>query len=666
MLASPEYVLDHIDVLHGDTADFPHTAISPSEVAPPNFYDADLEYVVSENLKQAISIIKRIQLKFEIVFQPRHHKEEATRKFVRLINALNAFHFHFDFISEILASSCRKNVAEIVARFQSISCYYRTITKKDDICLRLIKKTFKAVIFYVLNETEKIIEAFSTLKDGGLSEINNNPEALDCVQIITSKLEIVLEYFPEAAIIGCDDIFTHKKTSQLWAKLKENVETIVLCDKESMKNRFKSFFSLLTVVSATVYKSHQIKGNSLTDKILTGLNGLYYGAKVKDAEAKVALFLSDPKMESAFSVWNLLERQWIAGLMDLKLPSISYDRKLYINRLFPAINQETILREYEDGTLNKISTQGQFKPADLSNKKDVILESIFTEQADAVKMRIISPKPLVLKGESSEKARMMAYQFMNSKKAKSQKDAQDIIIHIHGGGFVSGSSGSHRPYLYKWAKSLNRIIFSIDYRLAPDHPYPAGLDDVWQAYNWIMNYAEPVLGIKIGKVILAGDSAGGNLVMALTLRAIKSGVKLPDGCLLAYPALNLFPKKFVPSYLLALEDKVLPSTMLKLCLKAYVPEQFNPLEDPFLSPLMASDELLNKLPPIKIVTGSGDPLNGDSWKFLHRMQNLNKDVKMVIYENMPHGFLNFDQVEGYKEVIQKTGQMLEEMFQSIP
>jgi hormone-sensitive lipase len=252
--------------------------------------------------------------------------------------------------------------------------------------------------------------------------------------------------------------------------------------------------------------------------------------------------------------------------------------------------------------------------------------------------------------------------FIKQGKSKMNTEIEGIIIHIHGGGFVSGSSGSHRTYLYRWAKSLNRIIFSIDYRLAPEYTYPACLDDCWQAYNWIINYSEPLLGIKTNKIILTGDSAGGNLAMALTLRAIKMGVRVPDGCMLSYPALNLFPKIFSPSYFLALEDMVLPSNMLKLVIKAYVSEEFDPKIDPFLSPLRASDELLAKLPPIRIVTGTKDPLHDDNWRFLQRMQGLNKDIKMLVYENMPHGFLQFDQIEEYKTVIEGTCKVLEELF----
>jgi len=215
-----------------------------------------------------------------------------------------------------------------------------------------------------------------------------------------------------------------------------------------------------------------------------------------------------------------------------------------------------------------------------------------------------------------------------------------IIIHIHGGGFVSMSSATHRAYLNKWVQNLNLIHFSIDYRLAPSNKYPDALDDVWQAYLWITTYAEKVLGIKNQKVILVGDSAGGNLALGLTLRLIRAGLAPPHACLLIYPALYISDNCSSPSLFGSLDDTLLPTSLLKLAIKAYIPEGVRTSEDPFISPLVASEELLKLLPPVRIIVGSKDPLYDDSWRMLARLKKLDKDVKMVVHEHIPHGFLN--------------------------
>ena len=77
------------------------------------------------------------------------------------------------------------------------------------------------------------------------------------------------------------------------------------------------------------------------------------------------------------------------------------------------------------------------------------------------------------------------------------------------------SSRSHQIYTRKWVNSLETICFSIDYHLAPEFPYPEGLNDCWQAYNWILQYCHEIFGITPKKVILSGDSAGGNLVAGI-------------------------------------------------------------------------------------------------------------------------------------------------------
>jgi hormone-sensitive lipase len=83
------------------------------------------------------------------------------------------------------------------------------------------------------------------------------------------------------------------------------------------------------------------------------------------------------------------------------------------------------------------------------------------------------------------------------------------------------SSGSHQNYTRSWAKSLpNAVVCSLDYRLAPESRFPNQLDDIWQAYYWLVVNAKTILGREPRKIILAGDSAGGNLILALTVMAI--------------------------------------------------------------------------------------------------------------------------------------------------
>lgn len=108
-------------------------------------------------------------------------------------------------------------------------------------------------------------------------------------------------------------------------------------------------------------------------------------------------------------------------------------------------------------------------------------------------------------------------------------------------------------YVRRWANELGIPMISIDYRKAPVHPYPCGLDDCLQAYLWIINFFPQIFNIKVKKIILTGDSAGGNLVAALTCLLIKLKQRLPDGIVLVYPALNLNYDNYTPSLLACLD-----------------------------------------------------------------------------------------------------------------
>ena len=132
------------------------------------------------------------------------------------------------------------------------------------------------------------------------------------------------------------------------------------------------------------------------------------------------------------------------------------------------------------------------------------------------------------------------------------------------------SSGSHQSYTRVWANETGVPVFSVDYRLAPANAFPAALNDVWQVYYWIVENAEAFLGIKPEKIILVGDSAGGNLVAAITLMAIKRNYRMPDGLIMCYPALSLCKELFTPSLLLSVDDPILPYPFLKMCIDSYV------------------------------------------------------------------------------------------------
>lgn len=153
------------------------------------------------------------------------------------------------------------------------------------------------------------------------------------------------------------------------------------------------------------------------------------------------------------------------------------------------------------------------------------------------------------------------------KKKSSLPKSKSLVIHVHGGGFVSQSSQSHLVYLLEWAVNLNVPILSVDYSLAPEHPYPRSLDEIVFAYCWALRNCE-LLGSTCERVILCGDSAGANLSLATLLKCIDMKIRKPDGIFIAYcPILVAFDPS--PSRLLCILDPLIPFGFLMRCLRAY-------------------------------------------------------------------------------------------------
>eukprot|EP00055_Hartaetosiga_balthica_P013734 m.71680 g.71680 ORF g.71680 m.71680 type:complete len:921 (+) comp8359_c0_seq1:131-2893(+) len=222
-----------------------------------------------------------------------------------------------------------------------------------------------------------------------------------------------------------------------------------------------------------------------------------------------------------------------------------------------------------------------------------------------------------------------------------------LIFHIHGGGFIANSSQSHEVYLRSWAKSFEYPIFSIDYALAPEHPYPRPVQECFFAYVWALNNAE-TLGWTGEKVLVTGDSAGGNLTVALTLRCIVEGIRLPTAIMPIYPALNI-NMEISPSRMLTMFDVLLCQGALETCLAAYSNQSVDSLDkvehtEMLMCPVLAPDDFLKKLPFTTVVALAFDPLLDDSLEFVKRLRELNVAHNFQVLDDVPHGFLNFKDV----------------------
>jgi acetyl esterase len=209
-----------------------------------------------------------------------------------------------------------------------------------------------------------------------------------------------------------------------------------------------------------------------------------------------------------------------------------------------------------------------------------------------------------------------------------------LTLYAHGGGWVTGSLDSHDKLCRILANRLGSIIAAVDYRLAPEHVYPAALDDVDAAWRWVREHARE-LGADGARFIVAGDSSGANLVAALMLRLKRERPSLPDLQLLLYPALDASCSR--ASYRAFASGYNLTAPQMAWYWDAYRADA--DAGEPELSPLSATD--LTDLPPAVVAVAAADVLRDDGLDYACRLEAAGVPVRVVECTGMIHGFLRW-------------------------
>lgn len=185
-------------------------------------------------------------------------------------------------------------------------------------------------------------------------------------------------------------------------------------------------------------------------------------------------------------------------------------------------------------------------------------------------------------------------------------------------------------------------MFSIDYRLSPKNAYPDPINDVYQAYVWIITQAKSQLGLDIDNVIIAGDSAGGHMAITVSFLAALRGFRIPDAVFAHYPVLSIDMERFFPSLMLACDEELLSQPFMQFCLMCFTRNGGSPDKNPILSPIYAPDTLLKMLPTVSIMPCENDSLRDQSVYFAHRLLTLGVPTSIYYLKDFVHGFLNMD------------------------
>jgi monoterpene epsilon-lactone hydrolase len=207
-------------------------------------------------------------------------------------------------------------------------------------------------------------------------------------------------------------------------------------------------------------------------------------------------------------------------------------------------------------------------------------------------------------------------------------DPSGILLYFHGGGYCSGSILSHRRMVTEAGRACGLRTLAIGYRLAPEHPFPASIEDAIAAWNYLR-----AQGIAAGKIVVGGDSAGGGLTLALLQHLRDAGEDSPACAWLASPWTDLT----MSGDTMASKDAVDPlihEAYLEELAQAYVPAAVN-RKDPRISPLFAD---LRGLPPLLIQVGFDETLLADSTRLAEAAGAAGNAVTLEIWPQMIHAW----------------------------
>jgi acetyl esterase len=218
--------------------------------------------------------------------------------------------------------------------------------------------------------------------------------------------------------------------------------------------------------------------------------------------------------------------------------------------------------------------------------------------------------------------------------AESQGKLPPVVMFFHGGGFAVGDLDTHDGTARQHAAAAGAVVVSVDYRLAPENPYPAALDDAWAATQWVAAHASE-LAADPTRLAVAGDSAGGNLAAAVAQRARAEGGPKIAFQLLWYPA--LMSDNTLPSITENADAPILTAAAIEGFARWYAGDLTEPT--PGMAPGRATD--LAGLPPAYIAVAGHDPLRDDGVRYAELLAAAGVPVELHLAPTLVHGYLGY-------------------------
>ena len=231
------------------------------------------------------------------------------------------------------------------------------------------------------------------------------------------------------------------------------------------------------------------------------------------------------------------------------------------------------------------------------------------------------------------------------------------VLYFHGGGWVLGNVETHDTLCRHLAKISGSVIVSVDYLLAPDHPFPAAFEDCFEATRYVAKHPEE-FGVDAERMGVCGDSAGGNLAAAVTLKAHENDAFQLDSQWLIYPVIE--PDFESASYRKFAEGHGLTKHIMRWFWYQYVPCK-DDRKNRFASPKFAQS--LEGLPYSYVITAEYDVLRDEGEIYAKNLKSAGVPVELIRYDGALHGFMHFAAVfDDGQRAVKELGQAMKERF----
>lgn len=467
------------------------------------------------------------------------------------------------------------------------------------------------------------------------------------VTIALTKLHMLVAHIKYCFVLDLNDFDCLPDDHERKLALRAVTTRVEFEDKKKLKKEIDNFFIKYNLSKAIFARTSEYKP-SVWRNLLSGWLLIYYSVfNKKKAKREAAIFDSDGNIESMKLLWNITESKLLRKLLPLTFPSINFHKVIFIPRLFSHVL---------DPQTQPLSNQNPQSP-------DTSKPSQTQDSSNSrIKIRILSSTPLPKLQQSTQKSSLFSMCLPISTESR---QFEKLLIHFHGGGFIGQTSFSHQNYTREWANKINEPIFSVDYRLAPENPYPDSLDDAWQAYTWLVQHSYEYLGVSSKKIILVGDSAGGNLLTCLTLKCLKSGFRPPDALFMIYPGLSFKIEHISKGAMISLDDQMLSHGIFYVVREAYLQGKHS-VDEALVSPVHCHGELLENFPKTEMIITMNDPLFGDSMRFADRLIRHGREVHITEYPDGIHGALSFANDQGipmFSRMLDDSIRILKELLE---